>query len=94
MNSDRDRIATLGRAAASGLALHTALQRQPVTTAAALGRATGLSAATVNKTLVLLQDLGMVAELTQRQRSRVFAYQEYVALISAELEEAPAFTPT
>ena len=90
VNADRDRIATLGRAAASGLALHTALQRQPVTTAAALGKATGLSAATVNKTLVLLEDLSIVAELTQQQRGRVFAYQDYVALINAELDDAPA----
>jgi Fic family protein len=86
VQADRDRVAMLGRAAASGLALHTALQRQPVATAPALVRATGLSAATVNKTLALLQGLGLVAELTGGRRGRVFAYRAYVALINAGLD--------
>jgi len=90
VSADRNRVATLGRAAASGLALHTALQRQPVTTSAALGKATGLSAATVNKTLVLLEGLGLVTELTERRRGRVFAYREYIALINAGFEEGEA----
>ena len=49
--ADRDRIATLGRAAVSALAVHQAMQRQPVVTSAALVTATGLTAATVNKSL-------------------------------------------
>ena len=87
VRADRDRMATLGWAAASALALHTALQRQPVTTATALGKATGLSAATVNKTLALLEGLGLVDELTERRRGRVFSYREYIGLINAGLEQ-------
>lgn len=90
VRADRDRMATLGRAAASALALHNALQRQPVTTATALGKATGLSAATVNKTLALLEGLGLVDELTERRRSRVFSYREYIGLINAGLEQEAA----
>jgi Fic family protein len=92
VGADRSRVAALGRAAASGLALHAALQRQPVTTAAALGSATGLSPATVNKTLALLERMGLVAELTERRRGRVFAYRDYIALINAGLDGA-AVTP-
>ncbi len=86
--ADRARLATLGRAATSAWALHEALQRQPLTTAAALSAATGISVATVNKTLVHLQRVGVVEELSARQRGRVFAYREYVALLNAELNEA------
>ena len=43
VNADRDRIAGLGRAAASALAVHQALQRQPIATSAALVKATGLT---------------------------------------------------
>ncbi len=86
--ADRERLATLGRASASAWALHDALQRQPVATAASLGAATGLTAATVNKTLVHLQGLGVVEELTARQRGRVFAYSRYVALLNAELDSS------
>ena len=86
VSADHDRIAGLGRAAVSGLAIHGALQRQPVTTATALVKATGLTAATVNKTVVHLQRLGIVAELTERRRGRIFAYRDYVALINAGLD--------
>ena len=85
--ADRERLATLGRATASAWALHAALQRQPLTTAAALSAATGITVATVNKTLVHLQRIGVVEELTARQRGRVFAYRDYVALLNAELNE-------
>ena len=85
VSADRQRLAALGRATPSAWALHAALQRQPVATAAALGAATGLTAATVNKTLVHLQRIGIVDELTARQRGRVFAYRDYVALLNAEM---------
>jgi Fic family protein len=90
VSADRDRLVTLGRAAASALALHQALQKQPVVTAAALVAATGLAPATVNKTLVHLQRAGIVSEITDRRRGRVFTYRRYVDLINAGLDPAPA----
>jgi Fic family protein len=88
VNGDRDRIAQqLGRAAGSALVVHHALQRQPIATSAALVKATGLTAATVNKSLVHLERLGVVAELTNRQRGRVFSYRRYADELTAELED-------
>jgi len=86
VNADRDRIARLGRAATSALAVHHALQRQPIATAAALVSATGLTAATVNKSLAHLESLAIVGELTNRQRGRVFGYTAYVQELARELE--------
>lgn len=77
--------ARLGRAAGSALAVHQALQRQPITTATALVGVTGLTAATVNKSLVHLEREGIVAELTNRRRGRVFAYRRDVDELAAEL---------
>lgn len=88
INTDRDRIADLGRAARSALKLHLALQRQPIATSAALVKITGLTAATVNKSLAHLETLGIVAELTNRQRGRVFSYRRYVDELAAELRNA------
>jgi Fic family protein len=87
---DRERLAALGRAAPSAWQLHEALQRQPVASAAALGAATGLTPATVNKTIAHLQRLGVVDELTERQRGRIFAYRRYVNLLNAELDDSSA----
>jgi len=64
------------------LAIHRSLQRQPIATAMSLGAATGLTAATVNKSLVHLEELGIAAELTRRQRGRVFAYTQYGAILN------------
>jgi Fic family protein len=89
VNADRDMIAGLGRAASSALAVHEALQRQPIATSAALVKATGLTPATVNKSLAHLERIGVVAELTSRQRGRVFSYRRYVHALAAELERAP-----
>jgi Fic family protein len=86
VSADRDRLVTLGRPAASALALHQALQKQPVATAAALVAATGLAPATVNKALVHLQRAGVVSEITDRRRGRVFTYGRYVDLINAGLD--------
>jgi len=88
VNADRDRIAGLGRAARSALMVHEALQRQPIATSAALVKATGLTAATVNKSLAHLERIRVVAELTNRRRGRVFSYRSYVNELAAELESA------
>jgi Fic family protein len=88
VNADRDRIAGLGRAAASALDVHQALQRQPIATSAALVKATKLTPATVNKSLAHLERIGIVAELTSRQRGRVFSYRQYVDELAAELQTA------
>jgi len=84
VNADRDRIVSLGRAAASALTVHQALQRQPIATSAALVKATQLTPATVNKTLAHLERIGIVGELTNRQRGRVFTYRRYVEELAAE----------
>ena len=86
VNGDRARIAALGRAAGSALEVHQALQRQPLATSGTLVKATALTAATVNKSLAHLERLGIVSELTNRQRGRVFAYRRYVDELAAELE--------
>ncbi len=88
VNADRERIATLGRVSTSVLAVHQALQRQPVATAGALASATQLMPATINKSLAHLEKLGIVGRLNERRRGRVFCYRRYVELLNAEL--APA----
>jgi len=84
VSADRERIAGLGRAAASALEVHQALQRQPIATSAALVTATRLTPATVNKSLAHLERLGIVGELTSRQRGRVFSYLKYVEELAVE----------
>jgi Fic family protein len=81
-SADVLRIEGLGRVAPSALAIHRALQRQPIATAASLAAATGFTAATVNKSLAHLERIGMIAELTRKQRGRVFSYSRYADILN------------
>lgn len=81
-SADGRRIEALGRAAASALAIHRALQRQPIATAASLAAATVLTPATVNKALAHLERIGVVTELTRKQRGRVFSYARYADILN------------
>ncbi|MEO5616825.1 MAG: Fic family protein [Candidatus Eisenbacteria bacterium] len=80
--SDALRIEKLGRASGSALAIHRALQRQPIATAASLAASTGLTHATVNRSLAYLERLGVVEELTSKQRGRVFRYSRYTDILN------------
>ena len=82
VTADALRIERLGRASVSALAVHRALQRQPIATAAFLANAAGLTPATVNKSLAHMEKLGIVAELTSRRRGRVFGYGRYNAILN------------
>jgi Fic family protein len=84
VNSDRERIASLGRAAGSALAVHHALQRQPIASSNWLVSETKLTPATVNKSLAHLERIGVVQELTMRQRGRLFSYRRYVENLASE----------
>jgi Fic family protein len=81
-STDGRRIEGLGRAAASALAIHRVMQRRPIATAASLVAATGLTPATVNKSLAHLERVGVVTELTRKQRGRVFSYARYADILN------------
>ncbi len=81
-SADGLRIEGLGRAATSALAIHKALQRRPIATAASLAAATGLTPATVNKSLAHLERIRVVVELTRKQRGRVFSYARYAEVLN------------
>ena len=85
-SGDAARIGVLGRAAPSALAIHRTLQRQPIATAASLTSATKLTPATVNKSLAHLERLGVVTEITRRQRGRIFSYARYAAILNEGME--------
>lgn len=76
---DRDRIQThlRGRRGLSALSVHDVLKQRAMTTISLTAAATGLTAPTVASAMDELQTLGIVNELTARQRNRQFLYVEY-----------------
>ncbi len=85
-NEDRLKISDLGRAAASTLQVHRALMEHPIATSGMLVEKTGITPATVNKTLGHLERLEIVRELTAQKRNRLFSYSGYLEILNRGTE--------
>jgi Fic family protein len=81
--NDKARIAKLGRAASSAVQIHAALLERPIVSAAWLAEKTGLSVATINKSLVHLEKLHIVRQLNNSKRNRLFVYGQYMDILNA-----------
>jgi Fic family protein len=79
---DRDRIQDLGRIAGSALQVHFALQQHPIQTINSAKERTGLSIPTVTAVMKSLEGVGIVRELTGKQRYRVFGYDRYLEILN------------
>lgn len=85
-NADTDRIQKSGRAAGSALRVHAALRERPVISLPEVCRRTGLSFPAATNGMNVLQNLGVVRELTGRRRNRLFAYDRYLSVLSEGTE--------
>jgi Uncharacterized conserved protein len=84
--ADRNRIRALGRVSGSAMRLHQALQERPVESATRLSQRSGLSLPTVYTALTSLESIGVVREMTGRERHRVFGYDGYLKILSEGTE--------
>ena len=84
---DRSAIKTLGRNAASVLQVYEAMLSHPIAGAKIMVKLTGLTPATVNKSLKYLIQLKIVEELTNQKRNRLFRYSEYLNILNEGMEK-------
>jgi len=82
----RRKIEALGRPAASVLRVFEHMQRNPIMSIPAAAERIGISAPTVAKSLDHMRQLGMLREITGRQRHRLFVYDAYLAILSEGTE--------
>lgn len=83
--TDKTRLTHLGRQSGSASLVLDALFEHPVASINKLIEQTGLTAATIGKTLEALQQTdGMVKEITGQKRNRVFAYTAYIEILNQE----------
>jgi Fic family protein len=83
---DREKIRDRGRSAGSADVVHYALQRMPVCTVARLAKRTKLTLPTVLKALDVLEEIGVVREVTGKQRHRIYHYGGYMAVLNEGTE--------
>ena len=76
---DRERIQARlpGRRGLSALRVHDVLKQRAVTSISLASTATGLTPPTVASAIEELRQMGIVNEMTERQRNRRFLYVEY-----------------
>ena len=86
---DRSRIQNLGRAAPSALRVHEYMQKKPLLNIPKAAESLGLSAPTVTLALKQLVKLGIAQETTGRQRGRIYAYQQYLKIVSEGTDPLP-----
>lgn len=83
---DQEAIHASGSSAAAVLAVHSFLQRHPVANTTKIREACGLSPPTVLRSLSTLEDLGIVREISGKERYRIYAYSEYVQILNEGTE--------
>ncbi len=79
---DRERITQLGRASSSALRLHHYMNRNPIFSILRSSKNLKLTVPTITTSIQHLEKLGIVKELTGRQRNRLFVYQQYMKILS------------
>lgn len=86
VEADRLAISQHGRASTSALRVHEFMQKRPIVTIQSAARELKLSIPTTGKSLDLLNDAGIVKELTGKRRGRLFAYTKYLKLLDMGTE--------
>lgn len=80
--TDRICIEESGKSTAAVLSIHSFLQKHPVTNTTQIKKACGVSLPTVLRGLSTLEQLGIVHEITGKERNKVFAYRQYLDILS------------
>ncbi len=83
---DQKKIETLGRPAVSVLRLFRHMQRNPIVTIPTTAKKIGISAPTVAKSLDHMRKLGILRQVTGRERHRLFVYEGYLSILNEGTE--------
>lgn len=85
-NSSQEKINELGRSSISCQKIHKILLERPIATSNWISEKTGISPATVNKSLEKLQEIGVIDELTSQKRNKLYSYKKYIEIMDKGTE--------
>ena len=83
---DREKVQQMGRSSSSTLRVHEALKEHPITSITDVSESTRLSFPTVSAAMARLAEIGIVREVTEGRRNRLFTYARYVNILSEGTE--------
>jgi len=79
---DRQKIETLGRPAASALLVHHYLEKHSVTDIGKIAKHCNMAVPTATKSIKYLEKLGIVKEITGKERRKIYIYQRYLDILN------------
>ena len=86
INDHETKVNSMGRASSTALVVYRCFVKQPVLNANAIQTQTSLSAATIHSSLENLIKLGILEEVSQKKRNKIFAYKEYINILNEGTE--------
>jgi len=86
IENDRIKISGIGRGASSAMQIYRYLERKPLAVIPKIVKELKLSTPTVTSSLQKLEELGLVREITGKQRGRVFVYDTYLRILNRGTE--------
>ena len=84
--NDKQRISQLKRVSGSVHLIHQSMMERPLVTTKWLQEKTQLAQPTVNTSLVELEELGIIKEITGKKRNRLYSYKEYIQILEEGTE--------
>lgn len=85
-DSDRKKIETSDKSSTSVLVIHKYMQSHPVVGTTKLKDACDLTLPTVLRSLGILESMGIVKEITGRERHRIYIYKDYISILNEGTE--------
>src|SRR3990167_10253009 len=85
-DNDRKKIESAGKSTAGILMIHNYLQRHPISNTSKIRERCNVSLPTVLRSMVVLEELDIVKEITGKGRHKIFVYKEYLDILSQGTE--------
>lgn len=85
-DADYKKIATSGKSTAAILNVHNHMQRYPITNSTRIRAACDISLPTALRALSAMEEMGIIKEITGKDRHKVFVYHEYLTILGKGTE--------
>ncbi len=86
VNQDRQALQQTGRGATTALRLHREMEQHLILSIKKMKKLTGLTTPTIVSAFNQLERLGIVKEISGKQRGRIYAYSAYIGLLNEGVE--------
>jgi len=80
---DRQKIESLGRSSTSALMVHHYLEKHSITDIAKIAKHCNTTIPTATKSVKHLETLGIVKEITGKERRKIYIYKKYLDILNA-----------